>query len=244
MYKKKCCITSCKTGQMQNKICITYLELLRQLFLYNWHLTSFRIILNRLFHCSLSIPYVQNAMTHDAFECMRRFIHFSNNRDKHSGGHSKYNPLYKVQWIFDKLMCGIQLAWIPQEQVTIDGGIVKYKGRAIAFIQYNPKKPIKHGIKVFAVSCAYAADLLGFKIYISLENSSDASYNTAAAVVKRLIEGANFNSSWGCTLYTDNWYTSIMLAKTLSTEYGWQFYGTQVATEKKAYSKLDLPFNK
>ncbi len=192
----------------------------------------------------LSMPYVQNSMTRDAFEFMRRFIHFSNNRDKHPVGHSKYNPLYKVQWILDKLMCGMRSAWIPGERVTIDESIVKYKGRAIAFIQYNPKKPIKHGIKVFAVCCAYTAVLLGFEIYVGLENSSDPSYNTATAVVKRLIEDANLNSSRGRILYTDNWYTSIMLAKTLFEQYGWRFCGTQVATEKKARSKLDLPFNK
>lgn len=69
------------------------------------------------------------------------------------------------------------------------------------------------------------------------------SYNMVSAVVKQLVKGANLNSSWGHIQYTDNWYTSIMFSKTLFEKCRWRFCGTQVAMEKNACSKLNLPFN-
>ncbi len=83
--------------------------------------------------------------------------------------------------MIDKLMRGMQLVCISVEQLTIDESIVRYKGRGIAFIQYNPKKLNKHGFKAFAVCCAYTSILLGFEIYVGYKNSSDPSYNTATA---------------------------------------------------------------
>lgn len=48
----------------------------------------------------------------------------------------------------------------------------------------------------------------------------------------------------GLTLYTDNWYTSIALAKYLYNTYGWTLLGTVIPTESKARSGHDIPFIK
>jgi hypothetical protein len=55
--------------------------------------------------------------------------------------------------------------WIAGDHVTIDESMIRYMGRAIAFIQYMPQNPIKHRIKVFAVCCSYTGVLLGFEAY-------------------------------------------------------------------------------
>eukprot|EP00956_Cyclotella_meneghiniana_P033957 scaffold100628_cov85-Cyclotella_meneghiniana.AAC.4 len=59
-------------------------------------------------------------------------------------------------------------------------------GRAIAFIQYMPRKPIKHGIKVFAVCCSYTGVLLGFEVYCG-SSAVEGTDNSAVAVVDRLL---------------------------------------------------------
>ncbi len=44
--------------------------------------------------------------------------------------------------------------------------MIKYCGRAVAFIQYMPAKPmIKHGIKVFCVCCAISGIMLAYEVY-------------------------------------------------------------------------------
>ena len=48
-------------------------------------------------------------------------------------------------------------------------------GIAIAFVMYNPKKPIKHHVEVFAVCCAYTVVLLGFEVYCGVSDDIDGS---------------------------------------------------------------------
>ncbi len=120
-------------------------------------------------------------------------------------------------------MKGTRLAWIVGVNVTINESMIKYCGNAIEFVQYMPKKPIKHGIKVFAVCCAYTAVLLGFEFYVETDTVDDG---MALGVVKRLIEGTGLTDNCGRMLYTDNWYSSMVLATTLFTDYCWRFCGT------------------
>jgi hypothetical protein len=59
----------------------------------------------------VSIPFIQNAMPRDAFDFMRRYIHFVNNRDRR---------------ILDTVMDGLRRAWIAGEKITIDESMIKY----------------------------------------------------------------------------------------------------------------------
>lgn len=44
----------------------------------------------------------------DQAEFMRRFIHFVDNKDKKQNGHEDYSPIFKVKYVLDKLMKGMQ----------------------------------------------------------------------------------------------------------------------------------------
>ena len=61
---------------------------------------------------------------------------------------------------------GMQKAWTAGRHVLIDESMIRYMGRAISYVQYIPAKPIKHGIKVFALCCAMSAVILAFKVYV------------------------------------------------------------------------------
>ena len=43
--------------------------------------------------------------------------------------------------------------------------MIKYMGRFVSFVQYMPAKPIKHGIKVYALCCSSTGYLYLFEIY-------------------------------------------------------------------------------
>ena len=88
-----------------------------------------------------------------------------------------------------------------------------------------------HGIKVFDIYCAFYAIILGLKVYISQEDDYD---NTALEFCNDLVKEAGLNSFIGRTFYTDNYYTSVALAKHIFNEYGWKIVGNIVPTYKKS----------
>jgi len=106
---------------------------------------------------------------------------------------------------------------------------------------YMPLKPIKHGIKVFCLCCSYSAMLLSFIIYVGKEHVKEKS---TTEVVDKLILLSNLQTAKGRILYTDNYYTSIGLAKHIFACYGWLIVGTIVPTDKKDRNDDDPPFLK
>lgn len=189
----------------------------------------------------VSVPFVQNTMTKKAFYFLRNFMHFSVTQDRKRRGQRGYDPLFKVRPIIEAIMKGLQGTWIAGEKITIDESIIRYNGRAIMFVQYNPRKPIKHGIKVFAVCCAYSGVMLGFEVYCGSDTDED---NSALAVVDRLLQKNHLTTARGRAVYTDNWYTTVPLARHLYEKYGMFFCGTMTPTDKKARQDLDVPFLK
>jgi hypothetical protein len=55
----------------------------------------------------LYMPYIQNSMTRNAFEFMRRYTHFCDNDKRKAEGKPGYDPLFKVKWIMDEILKGI-----------------------------------------------------------------------------------------------------------------------------------------
>ena len=127
-------------------------------------------------------------------------------------GQPGYNALFKVKYALDVMMKGIRAAWNTGKHFTINESMIKYKGRAVSWVQYMPKKPTKHGLKVFAICCSVSAVLVGFKVYVGKEDDLDG---TACAICTQLIIDAGVSTAKGCVLYTDSWYTSMTLAKQL-----------------------------
>ena len=62
-------------------------------------------------------------------------------------------------------MDNLRNAYSADEKITIDELMIRYRGKAYSFVQYLPKEPIKHGIKVFALCCSVTAYLLRFEVY-------------------------------------------------------------------------------
>ena len=169
------------------------------------------------------MPFIQNTFSKNAFESVRRFIHFNDRqqlitkKDDH-----RYDPLFKVRPAFDMVLNNITKNWIAGECVCIDESMIKYMGRAIYFVQYNPRKPIKHGIKVFVCCCAYTGHTLIWEVYFG-KDFKGVDDHSAKAICDRLILQANLQNQSGRILYTDNWYTTIDLVKHLFFWYKWLF---------------------
>jgi hypothetical protein len=195
----------------------------------------------------MSIPYVMNSMRQKAFEFLRRHIHFAENDQRKNEGEPGYDPLFKVRYVLDKIGKGLIKMWQAGQNLSLDESMIKYCGRAIAFVQYMPAKPIKHGIKVFCLCCAYSVIMLSFEIYC--RKDSNKTDSTTVGICERLIQAADLVTGAtvmirACTIYSDNYYTSIKLAKHLYKEYTWSLVGTIVPTDKKQRADEDVPFIK
>lgn len=192
----------------------------------------------------LAISYVRNSMSRDAYEFMRRNIHFADNSLRKEQYQVGYDPLFKVSYALDTMMNGIRSAWQPGKHIAIDESMIKYMGRAVSYVQYMKAKPIKHGIKVFVVCCALSAVMADFEIFVGKEAADKTADTSALGICDRLITRAGLTQRRGRILYTDNFYTSMKLAMHMFEKYGWTICGTIVPTEKKSRTDIDVPFLK
>ena len=59
-----------------------------------------------------------------------------------------------------------------------------------------------------------------------------------------MVKEAGISRVRGRTLHTDNYYTSMALAKSMFKKYRWEIFGTITPTDKKSHSYHDIPFIK
>ena len=111
--------------------------------------------------------YVWNSMPCDAYEFLRRNLHFADNYMHQPEGSEGYDPLFKVRYPLDIIGKGLHKIWTAGQHITINKSMIRYCGRAVSFAQYMPAKPIKHGIKVFCVCfcCAFSGIMLACEVY-------------------------------------------------------------------------------
>ncbi|KAL7547323.1 hypothetical protein ACHAWF_015821 [Thalassiosira exigua] len=190
----------------------------------------------------INVAFIQNTMTYRAFKQIKSYIHFADNTKLKKPGQHGFNPLQKIQPIVDKILKRFRAAYTMGQFMSADESMIKYKGKAVKFVQYMPAKPIKHGIKVFAICCADTGYIYAFYVYCGKEFDNCS----ATEVIKRLLaQDPHFlTNSTGRVLYTDNYYTSEELMEMLYKEYGILLVGTVSLTQKKSRSSADFAFHK
>ena len=176
----------------------------------------------------INVPIIRNVMKRDAYKFMRRYIHFCDNDDKKKPGQAGYSPLFKVNKVLDTVGKGIRSAWNAGKRVTIDESMIKYMGRAVPFVQYMPAKPIKHGLKVYCLCCAVSGVMLAYQVYTGKKEDEEPQMSASIDICTKLCREAGLLETRGRVLYTDNYYTSIKLAKHMFEQYGWTMTGTYV----------------
>ena len=155
-------------------------------------------------------------MRRDAFEFLRRHIHFAENDQRKNQGEPGYDPLFKVRYVLDEIGKGLIKLCHAGKNLSLDESIIKYCGRAVTFVQYMLAKPIKHGIKVFCLCCVYSAIMLSFEVYC--RKDSNKTDSMTVGICDRLIHAADLVTGAtgmmrGRMVYSDNYYTLMKLAK-------------------------------
>ncbi|CAH1980597.1 unnamed protein product [Acanthoscelides obtectus] len=142
-------------------------------------------------------------MTRNRFELLLRMLHFADNQDNPDN-----DRLHKIQPLIDKIVHNFKTSYEPSETCCIDESLIPFRGRLI-MQQYIRNKRHKYGIKVFKL-CSKGGYTYNFKIYAG--KNLDQGHTTPTSVVMSLFEPILDS---GRTLVTDNWYTSVDLAKRL-----------------------------
>jgi hypothetical protein len=175
-------------------------------------------------------PTVASAMTNNAFNQHRRFIHFvhSGSKNLHKKGHPNHNPLQKVQPVIDMLSKTQKIYWNVGRVICVDKCMVLLKSGLIRFIQY--------------ICCSKSGYLFAFEVYTGKDNTSEGS--AYVTVMRMLRDSVMASKGNGRTLETDNWYSSGSLMDGVWKEFGMTFMGTINLTNKKSRTADDFPFHK
>ena len=148
-------------------------------------------------------PFPHKIMSRNRFELLLKMLHFTNNETA-----DITKRLWKIQPILDELNENFKKYYNPQEFVCVNESMIPFRGRII-FRQYMKQKRHKYGRKIFKLCCGFGYTY-NFSVYTG--KNSDEVNMTPTNIVMNLCQNL-FNK--GHTVCTDNWYTSVDLAKRL-----------------------------
>ena len=94
---------------------------------------------------------VASRIFRDRFFELHRYLHFADNSSLGLPGTPEYDKLGKIKPIIEKLSERFHSVYTPQMNVAIDEAMIPFKGRS-TLKQYMPLKPVRRGIKVWALA--------------------------------------------------------------------------------------------
>ena len=155
---------------------------------------------------------IQSVMPRERFEALNRYLHLNDSEQMPGRDDPAYDPLYKIRPLIDSCQQNFRDRYIPGRDVSVDEGMIKYKGR-LYFRQYMPKKPVKYGIKVWMAADSKTGYVCNYDIYLGKPlTSSRGEVGLATKVVLHLTEPFQHCNRH---VYFDNFFTSVNLVEEL-----------------------------
>lgn len=152
-------------------------------------------------------------MSYDRFCLILRCWHFADNTADRNG------RLYKIQPLIDKVIENSRKVFTPGNTVAVDESMVGFRGK-LNIRTYNPQKSSKYGMKIYKL-CTDTGYTWSYKVYSGEDRAIEGLDKPGSVVVTLAREVLNE----GRLLVTDNYYTSVHLARYLK-EHGTDFCGT------------------
>ena len=117
---------------------------------------------------------------------------------------------------------------LPNVLISMSNGVRGKRRRKCRC--YNPKKPEKWHLKVYALNCSKSGYLVRFKIYRGKGEVRPEGVSATAYPIHALLKPPKFHHR-SHILFTDNWYTSLQYVK-IGEERGIHSAGTIKANRK------------
>ena len=174
----------------------------------------FGICPNPTYHQYWSMsPYLGNegvkkVMPLKRYEKISQYLHVADRAlEEIPVGQPGYDKLAKVRPILDHISTTFPKYFHPGHKMSIDEGLVKFKGR-LSYVQFMPMKPVKRGIKLFMRCDSDSGYLYQMEVYLGKLSDGSVHKNAYFYVVDRLtssLRGKNYQ------IFFDNLYTSVPL---------------------------------
>ena len=173
----------------------------------------------------IETPIYGKVMSRNRFEIILSYLHF-NDSEKRSPMCD--DRLYKVRPIIDHFVAKFREMYNPHENISIDEGMLSWRGQ-LGFRVYNPKKPVKYGVKSYVLTDSVNSYCWNLKPYCGVGNTLK---DTVLELLDSLINK-------GFKLFMDNFYNSFGLSERL-LQLGTHASGTLRVDrgEPKAISKV------
>ncbi|CAG4963633.1 unnamed protein product [Parnassius apollo] len=108
---------------------------------------------------------ISQVMTIKRFKKITENLHINNNEEEPRRDSPNYDKLFKLRPMITELNKKNSEEMYNSSQQSIDECMVKFKGRSSHKQYIMPKKPIKHGFKVWARCDAKTGYLYKFEVY-------------------------------------------------------------------------------
>lgn len=164
-------------------------------------------------------PIFKGTMSKTRFEHLCRFIRFDNGETRTQRLKSSKSAAIDDVWKI--MMANLESSYNPHHNVTVDEQLFGYRGRT-RFTQYIPSKPTKYGIKVWWICDAVSHYPLKGIVYTGKKEGSERATNQGEKIVMEL---AQKYAHTGRTVYADNFFSTLELAKKL-IDNGLAYVGT------------------
>lgn len=153
--------------------------------------------------------FFAQTMSRDKFIDILRFIRFDKKNERSKRLNT--NKFALISKIWEKFIENSQACYKPDANITIDEQLFPTKARC-QFTQYMPNKPDKFGIKFWLASDVRSKYLVNGFPYLGKDKTRGSNISLSEFVVTKLAE-----PYLGCgrNITTDNFFTSISLAKKL-----------------------------
>ena len=161
---------------------------------------------------ALHYSAVADRITRDRFREITRYLHFVDNASLTPRGSPGYDRLGKVRPVINHLSSRFSDLYDPHQEVAVDEAMIKFTGRS-TLKQYMPLKPVKRGIKVWALADSHNGYFHKFQVYTGKEGSGEK--NLGQRVVKDLthhLKGKHHH------VFFDNFFTSEELLRDLAED--------------------------
>jgi len=133
---------------------------------------------------SIHTPFFSELIPFKRFVLLSKFLHFTNNENL-----PENDRLRKIAPVLNHLQQNFREVYYPQENVAIDESLIKFKGR-LCYIQFNPQKRARFGIKIYKVCESVSGYCSGFSIHTGEKPDQAATQGilSSEAIVIELME--------------------------------------------------------
>ena len=160
---------------------------------------------------ALSVLAIKKAMSRNRFAKIQQYFHLNDSHAELRKEDVGYDRLQKFRPLLSICKETFRANFIPARELSIDEGMVKFKGR-LGFVQYMPMKPTKRGIKVWMLASPANGYTHEVDVYCGRSDGMTAEHGLGYNVVMKL--STPYHGK-GHHIFYDNFFSSVELLRDL-----------------------------